>query len=257
MPSNFQQQVKQATPYVIEEATVVSYDPRDTRSLAIRTSGGRVIRNCAGATTGLTAGVHVLVVINRFGSGAVVIGAVQDSQTVASSGNPIQALNPPANLAVVAGYRFLVAQWDFYPGNNSICYQVQHNAAAAEDGNQVSALVTKGSQYVYDCVANTLHYFRVRALQYLSASNLMYSAWSSWVSGTARGIPVQRTGRFEGTVGQNVFTLPSTAAEVEWLALNGLIEDPAAYSLTSAGASVTLDNALTSATLVLIRYQEA
>lgn len=184
MPSNFQQQVRNASPYVIEEATIVSYDPRDPRSLAIRTSGGRVIRNCTGATGGLSSGVNVLVVINRFGSGAVVIGTIQDAQTVASAGGVVQSLNPPANLAVVAGVRFLAAQWDFYPGNNSVCYQVQHNAAAAEDGSEVSALVTKGSQFVYACATGTTRYFRVRALQYLSASNMMYSAWSSWVSGT-------------------------------------------------------------------------
>jgi hypothetical protein len=200
VPSNFQQQVKQSMPYAIEEATVVSYDPRDPRSLAIRTNGGRVIKNCTGATSGLTSGVHVLIVINRFGNGAVVIGAIQDAQTMASTGSVVQALNPPGDLSIVSGVRLLVAQWSAHPSNNGLCYQVQHNAIDEEDGNEVSVLITRGSQYVHDCPSGTTRYFRLRVLQYISASNIMYSAWSVWASGTSIGVSASDISLEQGKV---------------------------------------------------------
>lgn len=177
---------KSQLPYTIERARVVSYDPRDPRSIAISLSGGRVIRNCT-ATGEVRVGASVLAIVSHYDNGVVVIGSVQDAVSISSSGTTGNraALNPPANLRTANGVQQIVLLWDFYPGNDGVCYQVQHNAAAAEDGNEVLALVTKGSIYLYGASAGVTRYFRVRAVQWLSASNVLSSAWSNWVSGSA------------------------------------------------------------------------
>jgi len=179
---------KAQLPYVLEQATVISYDPRDPRSIAIRTSGGRVIRNCMSSGGSVSVGSTVMAVISHYDNGAVIIGTVQNSSSIAAAGTSCSnaALNPPSGLHITHTVRQIDLQWDFYPGNDSVCYQVQHNATGEEDGTEVSALVTKGSSFIYDCTTpNETRYFRVRALQWITAGNVLYSAWAEWQQGSA------------------------------------------------------------------------
>lgn len=203
MRSNLQQTVKLAGPYQIEEAEIVSYDPRDPRSMTVRMYGsGTVIRKCTGMTANLKSGMRVLAVVNRYRHGVVVLGALQDADYVAANGSTVKSLHPPSNLVTIEGIGFLVAQWDFYPGNSEICYQVQHNLTNSEDGNETSVLITKGSQYIMDAAPGVTHYFRVRALQWISENNIMYSAWSVWVSGEAETVPLHHASHEYGGLDQ-------------------------------------------------------
>lgn len=184
---------KNQLPYTLEQATVVSYDPRDPRSIAIRVSGGRVIRNCMSSGGAVSVGSTVMAVISHYDNCAIIIGSVQNSASIAANGTEGSnvALNPPSGLRVTHTVREIGFHWDFYPGNDKICYQVQHNAAGAEDGNEVSALVTKGSSFFYDCpTPGGTRYFRVRSLQWISAGNVLYSAWGAWTQGTALSLVV-------------------------------------------------------------------
>jgi hypothetical protein len=60
--------------------------------------------------------------------------------------------------------------------------------------------------------------------------------------------------RWNGEASQTTFDLPDFAEAIEWLALNGLIEDPFVYSLSPDGSQVVLDTGLTSSQLVMASY---
>jgi len=100
-------------------------------------------------------------------------------------------LAPPNNFTVTGVPAAILACWDTYPGED-LCWQVQYNTSAAEDGSETTALATRGSYYIYPVVddeadsgaAETL-YFRVRAVRWISDNNVMYSAWSAWTEGTS------------------------------------------------------------------------
>lgn len=174
-------------PYQIEEADVVSADPRDSRSVAIRVSGGTTIRRCTG-TTNVTVGQRVLVIMDRIRNSAVILGALQNQQTISVTHPEHGFLSPPANITLYSQNYLLALVWDFYPGNNDVCYEIQINATPAEDGNQAQVLVTKGSYYLYWCPAGTTMSLRIRALRWISDSNTVASSWSEWRTGTSTGI---------------------------------------------------------------------
>lgn len=184
--------VRKLVPNQIEQAVVVAADPRDSRSIAIRTSGGTVIRRCQGLT-GVKTGQNVLVVLDKYSNTAQVIGIVQDQATIASSGangigSSSSSLTPPANIASYGLIRGIMLTWDFYPGNTDICYEIQINTAAAEDGGETTVLVTKGSHYIYTCATGTTRYLRVRALRWVGDSNMQPSSWCGWVTGTTASL---------------------------------------------------------------------
>jgi len=120
----------------------------------------------------------------------VVIACIQDAYASTLARRSILA--PPDNLVALAVPGGIWAEWDAYPGESTLCWQVQHHDSDSDDSNATSAIVTMGSYFLYRVVdADTdlgtpvTRYFRVRAIRWLGNNNVMYSSWSSWTSGTS------------------------------------------------------------------------
>jgi Fibritin C-terminal region. len=60
--------------------------------------------------------------------------------------------------------------------------------------------------------------------------------------------------RWTGVIGDTTFEYPDLVGSIEWVAINGLGEDPSVYSLSSDGSQLVLDTALASADVVTSGY---
>lgn len=92
---------------------------------------------------------------------------------------------PPTDFAVVGMNDGILCTWTAWSGV-SYCYQVQHNASAAETG--ADSFYTYGSHFVYNDAPNTYRYFRARSVHYdVRSGKVYYSGWTSWA-----GVKVRR-----------------------------------------------------------------
>jgi hypothetical protein len=173
----------------IDVGTIVAADPRGTRDVSVRVSGGRVIERALTCVPDLFIGDMVVIAFTRAVNRPIIIAKVL--RPLESDIMKQSVLAPPDNLQANAAPGSVHLTWDSYPGED-LCWQVQHNAAASEDGNEVDALITRGSYFIYrvvdddtDSGAGVTRYFRVRAIRWINDSNVMLSAWSSWVNSTS------------------------------------------------------------------------
>ena len=180
--------IRQESPSRLELGTVVAADPRGTRLVAVRLSGGKVCSRARTCLDNLNIGDRVLVA-RLEGEAHIVVLSKIESEYGSNLGQR-SVLAPPANLAVLAIPGAIKVSWDDYPGED-LCWEVRHNSSAADAG-ATDALVTGGSHYFYNVVdENTdtgdpvVRYFRVRAIRWISDNNVMYSAWSAWVNTTS------------------------------------------------------------------------
>jgi len=172
-------------PVKIEIGAVVAVDPRGSRNMAVRLSGGRVCTRVLTCVDGLAIGDEVLVARSKDRDTPVVFGRMLLATEAVLSRHG--ALAPPDNLVATGVPAAIVLQWDTYPGED-VSWQVRYNSVESDTG-ATDVLVTRGSYYYHPIVddeADTGNpetwYFKVRSLRWVGDNNVMYSAWSTWVS---------------------------------------------------------------------------
>jgi len=181
--------LRDEVPNRLAMGTVVGTDFRGTRNVSVRLSGGRVCTRTLTCTDELSPGDEVIVARMEGRDRLIVLAKVQ-SQYASSTTGTSAILAPPSNLTATGAPGLIIVEWDDYPGE-ILCWQVQYNTAAQEDG-ATDAIVTRGSYYIHEIVDSssdlgdeTTRYFRVRAVRWLGSNNVMYSAWSAWTTGTS------------------------------------------------------------------------
>jgi len=182
--------IQRESPVRLDVGTVVAADPRGTRSVSVRLSGGHVCSRVLTCVDDLEVGDQVLIARMMQLGKVVVLGQLLSDAypTLARSG----ILAPPDNLSFTPVPAAIVVRWDTYPGED-LCWQVQYNSSASGTG-ATDELVTRGSYYTHYVVDSSgdmdpaaTVYFRVRAVRWLGDNNVMYSAWSSWGNATSGG----------------------------------------------------------------------
>ncbi len=179
--------IREESPSRMELGTVVATDTGQIRNVSIRLSGGRVTSRALLTYDGLEVGDKVIVVYIEGLNHIVVIATVLSEYETSSS--TMGLLAPPANFTVSGAVRGVMATWDVYPGE-SLSYIIERAPDSGGDpdtGNVTTALVSRGSMYLYVTTANANHasetwHMRARALRWIGNSNIMYSAWSAWSS---------------------------------------------------------------------------
>ena len=177
--------IRDESPWQIDTGIIVGSDPRGSRYVSVRLSGGRVISNVYTCTNLLENGQSVVVLFVESASRPIVLGGMLEPTEANTSRKSVTA--PPDNISVAGSFGLIVYQWDTYPGDADICWQVQHNSTASEV-DAIEAIITRGSYYLYPCAAGTTRHFRVRAVRWLGDSNLLYSGWSGWSDATSMGL---------------------------------------------------------------------
>ena len=182
--NTLRQVIEEETPFWIGVAEVIASSSRGINTMSVRLlGGGRVYKNIQ-ATSSAEIGSKVLLAKVRGLDRPVVIGQILNTITASAQSAQAASLTPPASFTVTGGPRVIRVEWDDYPGE-VFCYQLQVNDSAAEDGDDVDAIVTRGSYYLYETTVGTTKYFRVRAVRYIGPNNVMFSSWSDWTGGTA------------------------------------------------------------------------
>lgn len=255
------QAIQQESAARIEIGTVIAADIRGTNSCAVRLSGGRVCTRTYNCVDGLQPGDEVIVAHLDGKDRLVIMAHIQDTYRSTLSNRSILA--PPNNLVALGIPGGVWAEWDAYPGDATLCWQIQHHDSGSDDANATDAIVTMGSYFLYQVVDEdadlgtpVTRYFRVRAIRWLSDNNVMYSSWSSWTSGTS----VTWDGRYyqeselssascDGLHGASLIWIcdsddnfPSNISTVE-LALDYLAEAGSAHNMFSATHTDTVAGA--------------
>ena len=176
--------IEDESPFWIGVGIVIGAARRGLNVVSVRLLGsGRVHKGLQTCDDSLEIGDKVLVARVRGMDRPVVVGRVLEATTSSSQSISAAALSPPANLTATGGPRIVRFEWDTYPGE-IMCYQVQTNSSAVEAG-ATEVLVTRGSYYMYETTVGTTRYGRVRAIRWFGPNDVMFSAWSVWVNGTA------------------------------------------------------------------------
>jgi len=174
----------------LERGTVIASDPRGTRNVAVRLSGGRACSRPRSCVEGLEPGDEVVVAtVPGIGVPVILAKVYTKYEAVESRKGP---LAPPDNLSITPVPAALCVRWDSYPGED-LCWQVRYNSSAS-DTDATDVLVTRGSYYLHwvvdgsgDMDTAAQVYFRVRALRWIGDNNVMFSAWSAWGDDTSGG----------------------------------------------------------------------
>jgi hypothetical protein len=182
--------IQQESPIRLEVGTVTSADPRGSRTVTVRLSGGHICSRVKTCVDGLRVGDQVLAARMMQLNQVVVIGQILGDV------NPLLVrqgvLAPPTNLTVAPVPAAIVVRWDTYPGED-ICWEVRYNTSASDTG-ATDVLVTRGSYYLHyivdasgDMATAATYFFKVRSLRWLGDNNVMYSGWSAWANATSGG----------------------------------------------------------------------
>lgn len=178
-------------PFQIDIGHVTGVNSSTGDPLSVRGSGGRVYTRIISCIGRLDVGVEVVLTKVLRHDKWIIIGRVQDGYSGGTSTNSA-VLAPPSSLTAFASPGVTVVEWETYPGDSTISYDVQ---SAPDDGgdpdtdNITSELVTRGSYLVHENSAaeETVH-FRVRALRWIGENNLTYSGWSGWLEVTSETV---------------------------------------------------------------------
>ena len=176
------QMIRQESPSRIMDGTVISSDPRGTRTATVRETGGHVHSRVYTCTEDLGVGDRVIVARLEGLDRLVVLGKIASSQGSSLSNKGVLA--PPANFGVLAYPAMVYAQWDTYPGED-LSWEIQYSFTGSPYADAAQVLVSRGSYYLYPCDPGTTVYMRARAIRWLGDNNLQYSAWSGWASTSA------------------------------------------------------------------------
>ena len=93
----------------------------------------------------------------------------------------------PSDPSAFGIYGAVILVWDAPMAENQF-FVVQSNAAAAEDGNETTRLITQGSYYIHETTERT--YFRVCAVVILE-SGTARTEWTGWVN----EVPINLSGQ--------------------------------------------------------------
>jgi hypothetical protein len=227
------QLIRNELPYRIDMAVVTGVDQRDSRHCSIRLSGGTSVRNVVSMADALRPGMEVVVLFRQGIERPVVIGAMKDSAAQSSSSST-NSITPPANVIARGYVKGVLVQWDFYPGNIGVCYQVQYNTAAQESGT-TDILTTMGSYYLHSGAFGETWYFRVRSLVWLGDNNVGFSSWSEWVNAAVTNVD----DRYYTETELGAITNPSGASRIGILDTGGLFTATTVEgALQEAGAGI-------------------
>jgi len=174
--------IRQESPSRIMDGTVISSDPRGTRTATVRETGGHVHSRVYTCTEDIGVGDKVILARLEGLDRLVVLGKIASSQGSSLSNKGVLA--PPANFSVLAYPAMVYAQWDTYPGED-LSWEIQYSLAGSPYTDAAQVLVSRGSYYLYPCDPGTTVYMRARAIRWLGDNNLQYSAWSGWSSTSA------------------------------------------------------------------------
>ena len=171
-------------PYRIKIGTVIGVDLSSGELLSVRTSGNKVHTRVLSCVKDVSVGAQVVMVRTRDRDRWIVIGQIREGYNAGSGAN-MAALAPPANLVVSSARNLIAVEWETFPGDSTLSYEVE---SAPDDGtgdpdlaNSETQLVTRGSYYIHETSAAEILHFRVRALRWVSNDELVYSAWSEWM----------------------------------------------------------------------------
>jgi hypothetical protein len=153
--------------------------------LAVRDSGNRSytrVQSCVAANVGS------MVVMVRASESMqwIVVGEVRDGYS--GGQRTLQAdLTAPAEMAVFSLPRMNVVQWETYPGDNTLSYEVNYapddGSGDPDTGDVTEALVTRGSYYIHEGIEyDDVWHYRVRAMRWIGPNNIVYSGWTPWQS---------------------------------------------------------------------------
>lgn len=173
------QMIRQESPSRLMEGTIISADPRGTRTASVRVSGGRVHTRVYTCDDALGVGDKVIVARLEGLGRLVIIGKIvsKHGSSLSKSG----LLAPPNNFSVLAYPAMVYAQWDTYPGED-LSWEIQYSTAGSPYSDAAQVLVSRGSYYLHPCDPGTTIHMRARGIRWLGANNVMFSAWTSWSS---------------------------------------------------------------------------
>jgi len=252
--------IRQESPSHIMDGTVISSDPRGTRTATVRETGGHVHSRVYTCTEDIGVGDKVIIARLEGLDRLVVLGKIASSQGSSLSNKGVLA--PPTNFSVLAYPAMVYAQWDTYPGED-LSWEIQYSLTGSPYADAAQVLVSRGSYYLYPCDPGTTVYMRARAIRWLGDNNLQYSAWCSWASTSAAeyevpNLIIDLTNKSGGariatevvivdTTTDNSFDTTTTAGDtgVVGVVMENIADDAVGQVCISGYCQILIDNAVT------------